>query len=314
MATRRDPSQTTMLRRSFMREMRRRFGELRRAVQEAVVTQDVFGLVPGQPFAVNVERQEWRFQTDDQKLESFRRWFQRMVNEKILTTDQANRPWTGKYVESAYRKGTVRAFLDAQGKARKKSQDFYDGSKEEFLRSAFSQPERLSKVRLLATRSFEELRGVTATMASRMNRILAQGLAQGFGPRDIADAMSQSIRGLTNTRALVIARTEIIHAHAEGQLDSFEELGEDVGVFAEWATAGDDRVCPQCSALEGQIFKVAEARGLIPRHPNCRCAWIPAIEVAKRTRRKKVLRAVARSLKREGGRSKSAWVGKKLRG
>src|SRR5690606_28972829 len=41
-------------------------------------------------------------------------------------------------------------------------------------------------------------------------------------------------------------------------------------------TAGDDSVCELCGSLEGVIFTVEEARGLLPRHPNCRCAWIPA--------------------------------------
>ena len=71
--------------------------------------------------------------------------------------------------------------------------------------------------------------------------------------------------------------TQGIHAHSEGQLDSFEKLGvEEVGVMAEWITAGDDRVCERCAVLEGAVLKVKEARGLIPRHPNCRCAWLPA--------------------------------------
>jgi hypothetical protein len=81
----------------------------------------------------------------------------------------------------------------------------------------------------------------------------------------------------------MIARTEIINAHAEGQLDSFDMLGvEEVGVVAEWATAGDDRVCEECASIEGELFTVDEARGMIPLHPNCRCAWIPAEKAAKK--------------------------------
>lgn len=68
-----------------------------------------------------------------------------------------------------------------------------------------------------------------------------------------------------------------IRAHAEGQLDSFKTLGvEEVGVAVEWATANDDKVCPKCQSLEGIVLKIDEARGLLPRHPGCRCAWIPA--------------------------------------
>lgn len=41
-------------------------------------------------------------------------------------------------------------------------------------------------------------------------------------------------------------------------------------------TAGDDKVCPICEALaEDGPYTLDEARGLIPRHVNCRCALIP---------------------------------------
>ena len=157
------------------------------------------------------------------------------------------------------------------------SSDFFEGGKAQFLREAFGSPEALSKIELVSTRAFEELRGVTATMSQQLSRHLANGLAQGLGPSVIARNMRLSIGNLTRTRAMMIARTEVIAAHAEGQLDSFERLGvEEVGILAEWSTAGDDRVCPLCDELEGVVMTVKEARGLIPRHPNCRCAWIPA--------------------------------------
>jgi len=76
---------------------------------------------------------------------------------------------------------------------------------------------------------------------------------------------------------MAVARTEIIRTHAEGQLDAFERLGvTEVGVMAEWITADDERVCPLCKSLDGVVLKVKEARGLLPRHTNCRCAWTPA--------------------------------------
>lgn len=305
-----------MLRTSFARDVRRRFARVKTAVVQLVVTDDAFGLEPNAPFSVNAERQVWRFLTNEQKLTQFRRWLTKLVDEEILTTDAQGRPWTGRYVESAYRKGVIRAFVDARGKDIKKSTDFFEGTKEQFLRSAFAAPERLAKVRLLATRAFEELRGITNTMATQLNRALANGIVQGQNPKQIARVMVRNIDGLSKARANMIARTEIVHAHAEGQLDTFEELGEDVGVLAEWSTAGDDRVCPQCSPLEGKTFTVEEARGLIPRHPNCRCAWIPADEATRRT---SLRSAIARSIRAERpntkakeARSRSTWAGKKI--
>lgn len=42
-------------------------------------------------------------------------------------------------------------------------------------------------------------------------------------------------------------------------------------------TAGDDDVCPECEAIsDGGPYTINKARKLIPAHPNCRCAFIPA--------------------------------------
>jgi intein/homing endonuclease len=42
-----------------------------------------------------------------------------------------------------------------------------------------------------------------------------------------------------------------------------------VSIKSEFVTAGDDRVCSQCEALEAQIFTIEEAQGIIPVHPSC---------------------------------------------
>jgi SPP1 gp7 family putative phage head morphogenesis protein len=79
-------------------------------------------------------------------------------------------------------------------------------------------------------------------------------------------------------RARVLTRTEVINAHAEATLNSYTEAGlEGVTVNAEYTTAGDNKVCPKRRKLEGKVYTIAEARGVIPMHPNCRCAWIGVV-------------------------------------
>jgi GNAT superfamily N-acetyltransferase len=69
-----------------------------------------------------------------------------------------------------------------------------------------------------------------------------------------------------------------IRAHAEGQLTALEAAGvEQVSAAAEYDTTGDGKVCPKCRPLDGVVLTVPEARGMIPRHPRCRCAWKPAV-------------------------------------
>ena len=77
----------------------------------------------------------------------------------------------------------------------------------------------------------------------------------------------------------MLARTEVIRAHHIATIQEYRNWAiEGVIVKAEWMTAGDDRVCPKCEALQGKIFTLDEIELLIPLHPNCRCIALPWIE------------------------------------
>jgi len=323
-----DPSRTTTLRKRFMADMKRRFRSVEKANTKLLVENDVLGLTTSEPISFNVERQAWRFLTNPQKLKAYKKWLQGQIDANILTPigGISDKPWTAEYVESAYQKGYIQAYTDIFAEELASTPEFYAGGKAQFLRDAFNQPITLSQIELLSTRTFTELQGVTATMSQQLSRHLANGLVHGYSVSQIARNMTESIGGLTRGRAMAIARTEIIASHAEGQLDSFERLGvEEIGVLAEWSTAGDDRVCPLCGELEGVVMTVKEARGLIPRHPNCRCIWIPASKFEKRRGQlwgKAKKQAVEKSIQAEAPktiartkkavRRRSVWAGKEL--
>lgn len=276
-----DPSRTALLRRSFTADLSRRFKRLQKEVWSAVGTHDMLGL--DRP---TVNAPDFQFDTDDKKLSGFNEWIQDQINAGILEAVPGDslknlKPWLYTYIDSAYKKGAIRSYVETKKPTLGLPAGFSEGSKAQFLYSAFSRPERVSKLRLLYTRSYENLKGVTGTMAGQMSRVLADGIAHGKGPHEVAKTLSQTITGISRQRAKVLARTEIIHAHAEGQLDGFEDLGvEEVGAQVEFTTSDDDGVCPECEELEGEIFTIDEARGVIPVHPACRCAWAPVVDLS----------------------------------
>lgn len=325
---RRDPARLTGERARFLRDMRRRFNSLLASLRELVATEDAFGLLAPEPIALNAGTpRRWQFMRSDQKLKAFNEWFKGQIEEKILTLDASGNAWTGAYVRSAYKRGLMNSFLASRKTALSDDAAFTAGTQAEFLRSSFGGGVALEKLELLGTRTYEQLRGVTAQMSSSMSRILAQGIADGKNPYSLVKDLAEEV-GFSFSRAARVARTELMHAHAEGQLDAYEKLGvKELGVLAEWSTAGDDRVCPMCIPLQGAIFTIKEARGLIPRHPNCRCTWIPANVSEKELRQIRskpaLRRAMAASLKKETGakteataRAKSRWIGagKRIRG
>lgn len=54
-------------------------------------------------------------------------------------------------------------------------------------------------------------------------------------------------------------------------------LEQSLGQWVEVVTAGDNKVCPICEELEAiGVMPLDTARSLVPAHPRCRCALLPA--------------------------------------
>ena len=90
--------------------------------------------------------------------------------------------------------------------------------------------------------------------------------------------LEQSLKTL-DKRAADILEDEIIRQVQDLEL----ELYQDVGVDAfEWITVEDDRVCPDCDTLHGQVRSMDDWGSTIPGTPDhvcmdrCRCMLIPA--------------------------------------
>ena len=265
-AQRQDPSRTATLRRAFEAEVYRRFRELKGKVNGALVSGDPFGL-----------RVNFTFTTNPQKVAGFMQWLEDQASLGILGVRPGTSvrtvgasAWTSTYIESAYQKGLARSASQLRAGGVKVG--------DRWVESALRRPIHADRVGLLYTRAFTELSGITQEMDRQLSRVLAQGAADGLAPAQIARNLNDRIDKIGLTRARTLARTEIIAAHAEATLNGFTEAGiEGVEVEAEWITAGDDVVCPVCQALEGKVFDLDEARGMLPVHPNCRCAWLPKV-------------------------------------
>lgn len=272
-----------------------------------------------------VHNTRFAFVSTPEQVQLFRAWLQRQIDIGILARSQTTgKDWIDEYIEEGYRRGQGAAFDKVRKPALAGSEAFYQGTKSEFLRSSFGKPVARRKLELLMGRTMSDLQGVTEAMATQIQRELTDGLVTGLSPLDIARNISNRVDKIGITRARTIARTEIIRAHAEGNLDAMEELGvEQVSVAVEWSTAEDGKVCPKCKPLEGVVLQIKDAHGMFPRHPNCRCSPIPANVGEDATGQvrdlDKIKKRIAASVKAElprksrrsvkTQRSKSKWVG-----
>lgn len=290
-----DPTRTTVLRNAFAREMNRRFRELTRIIRQAVVEEDCFGLRPGVFQLTPPGRQAFAFPRSADKINAFTTWLQQQVDTGILEIRELAQvgvgvegAWTNRYVFDSYKRGVIRARYELQ----KAGFDVPTIAQTGGIEVSMSTPFHIDRLGLLYTRVYSGLKGITAAMDTQISRILAQGIADGDGPRLLARKMISTINGtgmgelaITDTlgrfipaqrRATILARTEIIRAHHQATIQEYRNWAvEGVIVKAEWMSAEDDRACNECLDLQGTIYTLDVIEKKIPLHPNCRCCAIP---------------------------------------
>jgi SPP1 gp7 family putative phage head morphogenesis protein len=286
-----DPTHTLTLRNRFATAMRKRFRELRGVIRQSIIEQDCFALQPIQTMQMSpTGRRQFAFETSSQKMAGFMDWLQEQVDRGILEVvnvpgsgNALNERWTDMYVREAYEKGVTRAQQEMQRIGIEISGND--------INLAMNNPVHVQRVGILYTRVFEELKGITSAMSQQISRVLADGLARGAGPRELANLLNQTINGAAGNleirdslgrfisarrRAEMLARTEIIRAHHQGMIQEYLNYRvEGVYVQAEWSTAGDNRVCNLCADLQGSIYTLDQIMTMIPRHPQCRCIALP---------------------------------------
>lgn len=290
----RDPTHTTMVRRAFEADVRRRFRRIVRLVNEAVIARDVLGIgpatadAPGPGAALRSHQAippppgAYQFLRSGAKVAAFMQWLEESVSLDVLGVRRgvsarvaAESAWSNVYIQSAYQRGIASATAEMRRQGVRVA--------DSFVAESFTRPFHADRVGLAYTRTYGQLRGITEQMDQQISRVLALALAEGRGPQYTARQIRDRVERIGITRARTLARTETIAAHAEATLNTYEDAGvEGVRVSAELQTAGDDAVCPECEALEARTssdpIPISEARGMVPVHPNCRCAWLPIVE------------------------------------
>lgn len=283
-----DPSRTLTLQREYAQHLRAPFGELISVIRRRIGQDDIFGL---ELFSGNIEDPPvFRFESDPDKQDEFLDWLETQEEEEILTTIDRN---NNQYVRHSYSRG-----LDfADEMLRQEGITIPAG-----MDNPFDTPVHQDELQRLYTRNYEELQGITSAMRQEISRELTDGFAAGLGPEEMAANLSDRVDKVGRHRATTLARTEVIQAHSDATLNRYEEMGiTNVTVQAEFRTAGDRRVCPVCSALEGQTrdqpMTIDETRNETftfnpsdssipdslrgefrkqpPLHPNCRCVILP---------------------------------------
>lgn len=108
-----------------------------------------------------------------------------------------------------------------------------------------------------------------------IRRELVKGIATGANPRAVARQIMKGAEGGFNgglTRALNIARTEVIDAHRAAAKVSHDANADVLGGWI-WLTALSSRTCPACLGMSGTEHPLTEPGP--EGHPACRCDRMP---------------------------------------
>lgn len=108
-----------------------------------------------------------------------------------------------------------------------------------------------------------------------MRTALRRGVAVGEHPEETARRMVAECRSVFDgglTRAVTIARTEVIDAHRAVNRAT-ERANANVLTGWRWQADLTSRTCPACLAMSGTVHPTDEPGPL--GHPRCRCARIP---------------------------------------
>jgi hypothetical protein len=131
----------------------------------------------------------------------------------------------------------------------------------------------------IVARTTQQVNALTAPLSreatSALTSSLIRGVALGDNPRAAAARMLRSVESGFNgglTRALVIARTEMLDAHRGGAWAQ-DQANADVLTGWQWVATLDVRTCPSCLAQHGRQHPV-DVPGPID-HQQGRCARIP---------------------------------------
>ena len=115
-------------------------------------------------------------------------------------------------------------------------------------------------------------------LADYLNNDIAKGIVRGDSCDKLSKQICDRFDGVSRRSAYRLLYTEGTRMFNRANSEAFAEAG--INQYR-YCTAGDNRVCEDCDALEGNVYDLSEASdgtNYPPMHPWCRCHTEPAVD------------------------------------
>lgn len=240
---RRDPARISGIKFRLVREVNRRFNELKAAIQVSIVTNDCFGIASAMPPTTNapvppapppglplrkivpIAPKKFAFARSQEKIDGFMDWLRKQQDLGIL--DIVERPgmgasvitpqWSGVYVDSYYvkalRETYEKGLRSAMATLKKAGYPVQTGPVPQTgpLFQMMQQPFHADRVGLIYSRTYEDLKTVMQVMDAQVRTKIADGLTTG-----LARGMAEGKNGAQIARELmkdVNSRLDVVGAN-----------------------------------------------------------------------------------------------------
>lgn len=115
-------------------------------------------------------------------------------------------------------------------------------------------------------------------LADYLNNDIAKGIARGDSYDKLSKQICDRFDGVSRRSAYRLLYTEGTRMFNRANSEAFAEVG--INQYR-YCSAGDNRVCSDCKALDGNVYDISEASegtNYPPMHPWCRCHTEPAVD------------------------------------
>lgn len=156
-------------------------------------------------------------------------------NETLRTIEYSNRWWLISNLDEAYT-DAIETYIDNSvsiSPADVVGESITAKLNQLTPESVMLSPPVIRRLSLMHGRVFNEMKGLTESSASDLGRVLTQGMIDGSGVQDIARAVKNRV-SVSMSRAMRIARTEILNSYRTATRTEVDDLNEEVYGDSDW--------------------------------------------------------------------------------
>jgi len=262
-------------------QLRKRYTSIKKGIRELIST-----FSP----AVVTNAAVYEYQLDAQRYNSINLFLQQLLYDDLLDNQQGvftNRWWLNANLTSAYTDGASDALQSAKNIAVPAivGQEISSTVRSIQLEQIVFSQGFQSRVALVHSRVFEEMKGLSDSTKTDLANTLARGMASGKGVKALTKDVMKRV-DVSFSRSKRIVRTEILNAYRTATAAETDVLNEDVYADSEWgmlqlwfsALAATSR--PNHVSRHGETYSTQEVRefySVSGNAINCLCSQSPVL-------------------------------------